>query len=412
MAWLGAAIFYLYEYFVRVTPSVMEEDLRRAFGVSASTLGLASGLYYMVYGPLQIVVGPLYDRFGPRRLFTIAAVLLFFGCFLAALPQFGIAAFAVGRLIMGVGSAFAFIGTMYVASVWFPPSKWAYLSGLTTALGMLGAILGQGPVAAIIHRVGWKKTWLLEGILGIGIAFLILRAIPRSPSWELRRRRAHFDTGRHFFGQFLACLFAVARNPQTWLSGTVACALFMPLIVFADFWGIRYIELLTGVATAKASAINGMLYLGWLLGSPLFGGLSDRLRQRRIFLIGSCSCCLLATLTLLSFSHLSTWTTAALLFVLGVVSSPQVICFTVSMESNPHYASGAAIALVNTIVMLVGGIMQSAFGLILDFQFRFNLPDEGGYSIGNFRGALIILPIALFVGGLLSLLIEEPRKSC
>ena len=61
------AIFYSYEYLLRITPSVMEGALRHHFSLSATGFGLLSASYYYAYVPMQLPVGLLMDRYGPRR---------------------------------------------------------------------------------------------------------------------------------------------------------------------------------------------------------------------------------------------------------------------------------------------------------------------------------------------------------
>ncbi|MDR2664522.1 MAG: MFS transporter [Puniceicoccales bacterium] len=323
------------------------------------------------------------------------------GCFFAALPGGGVGTFALGRMLMGAGSAFAFIGAMYVASAWFPRRRWAFLSGLTTALGMGGAILGQAPVALLLRHCGWRGSWLMAGAIGIAVAILLHCGLPPEPEGTAVDGRGESQRVlRHFFSS----LSSVLRNSQTWLAGLVACSLFLPLIVFADFWGVHYIELLTGATTAQAATANGMLYLGWLVGSPLVGSLSDWVGRRKPFLVGSCLMGMLLLLAILGPSHLSLSTLGLLLFLLGILSSPQVICFTVSSEHNGREARGTAIAAVNTAVMFIGGIMQPVVGLLLDHCAGDGSSD---FTLNQFRSAFLILPIAMAVGLLLSLALRE-----
>ncbi|MDR0727659.1 MAG: MFS transporter [Puniceicoccales bacterium] len=410
-AWICTAIFYLYEYFVRVIPSVMETDLQVAFNANATTIGFACGLYYIVYGPLQLIVGSFYDRFGARKLLIGSIVLILLGCFLAACPFPNIYLFAMGRIFMGVGSAFAFIGTIYVATVWFPSSKLAFLSGLTTTLGMLGALLAQAPIARTVQLINWRNTWILAGLLGFGCLFLILRRLPPTPEWEMRRHDTYFDSNKHAISQFISGFLLVARNPQTWIIGCIACVLFMPLVVFADFWGIQYIELVTGATKSQAALANGMLYMGWLLGSPVLGALSDYSSHRRVFLSYSCVFSTLLLLMLLLPHHLSLWAVGGILFVLGIASSPQVSCFIANVELNPPFLKATSVAMVNTCIMLLGGLMQPFCGILIDFRSKAVPLISGGYAAEHYRFALMMLPIATFIGLVLSFFMKEPDKN-
>lgn len=401
IAWISATLFYFYEYFVRVAPSVMEEELMAAFSVNAGLLSLACGGYYLVYGPMQLVVGPLFDRYGARRLFLLSSLLVLIGCFLAALQTPTILPFALGRILMGLGSSFAFIGTMYIATVWFPDHKLGLLSGLTTAAGMFGAIIGQAPLTKIVEVLHWRISWFFAGVIGIACFLMVFAFVPHRPSWEKRRQEAHFSSSHEVLRQFFASLHIVLRNPQTWLVGIVACSLFLPLVVFADFWGVSYIAMVTGASRAQAAMVNAMLYLGWFIGGPLMGALSDAFHCRRPFYIFACGSCVVLLLVLL-FCPMNLWEFGALLLVLGFFSSPEVFTFISAVELNPIFVKGTSIAVVNMIVMLLGGMMQPIVGVLLDLQ-----STRADYTLENFRIALLILPIFMAVGWGLSFFVRE-----
>jgi len=75
------AVFYCYEYLLRIEPSVMVLPLEHYFHISAKGLGILSGLYYMAYTPMQLVVGVVTDMFGPRRVLTVAVLICAAGSF-------------------------------------------------------------------------------------------------------------------------------------------------------------------------------------------------------------------------------------------------------------------------------------------------------------------------------------------
>jgi MFS family permease len=211
-------------------------------------------------------------------------------------------------------------------------------------------------------------------------------------------------------GRLFSHASGVLKNPQTWLAGCIGCALFMPLTVFADYWGIHYVELLSGTTTARAAAANGMLYVGWLLGSPLAGRLSDHLCRRKPFLVCGCASSSILLLAIISMRHIPLWAVGSLLFLLGLLSSPEVICFTMSGEHNSSGSQGTAIAAVNTVVMLLGGIMQPAVGYILDHCAGRRGESVAIYSIEHFQRAFLVLPVAMAIGLALSLIIRESGK--
>jgi MFS family permease len=338
----------------------MESDLEFAFGASAAQIATAVGMYLMIYSPMQLVVGPLFDVFGTRKLLVPASFILTFSCLLPLVPSNHLGYFGLGRLLMGFSSAFGFVGVMYLCTVWFPAKRLAMLSGLTTALGMLGAITAQTCLSSLNAQLGWHATWYLSAAFGIFVTCLLMFCIPKHPDWLPKPR------GKHIWISCKSNLRQVFKNKQTWLIGFLSSVLFMPLAVFADFWGISYFVNVSHFTNSQAVKLTALLYLGWTLGSPFVGWISDRFKTRKIplFVSGILSSFVFTWVICMPAASFST--IACLLFVLGLCSSGQVVGFIACVELNTKQASGSSIAVVNMVIMWLCGFVQTFTGYLID----------------------------------------------
>src|SRR5690606_20279354 len=106
---LFVGLFYCYEYYLRVAPAVMSTELKDAYRISDAGLGWLSGLFYWVYTPMQLPVGVMMDRFGPRKVLTAACLLCVVGTYYFAFSAL-LSGALFGRFLIGFGSAFAFVG--------------------------------------------------------------------------------------------------------------------------------------------------------------------------------------------------------------------------------------------------------------------------------------------------------------
>ncbi len=389
LVWIAAVIFYLYEYLVRVAPSVMEQELEQVFQATPAALAGALGAYYFIYAPVQLLAGVLLDKFGGRRVLIPASLMVVLGCLCIILPSVKLSTLATGRFFMGFGSGFGFIGVMYLAAVWFHPEKLALISGLTTSLGILGALIGQMPLANLTDIVGWQATWIYIALAGVIVSLILVMFVPKTPVWEQKKLESHNEdfSAKHL----ITGLITVCKNKQTWIIGFVACSLYTPFVVFGDLWGVQYVRLIANVSKSDAACVVGMMYIGWLVGSPLAGYIADKMCCRRKLLIFGClmSSIILGVIFLLPVT--SPFILALLLFICGIISSPEVVCFVCSLHANPAFAKGSAIAMVNMIVMLVGGIFQPIVGWLINMH-------NGVYDINSFRAAMLLLPILTLVG--------------
>ena len=173
--WLVGSAFYLYQYFIRVIPSVIEHDLEVNFLATAAQVATAVGMYLLVYAPMQLVVGVLFDTQGIRKLFLHAATLLTLSCLLPLIPADTLFYFGLGRAFMGFASSFSFVGVMYLCTQWFPREKLAMLSGLTSGLGVLGAILAQSWLPKLKAEYGYNNIWIISIVAGIIVVAFIFK---------------------------------------------------------------------------------------------------------------------------------------------------------------------------------------------------------------------------------------------
>ena len=152
------ALFYCYEFVLRIIPGALQTELSAAFGhISATTFGQISALYYFAYSPMQMPVGMLMDRFGPRRLLTFACMCCTLGSWMFTLTS-SMFLVASGRFLVGFGSSFAFVGVLSLALHWLPRRYFSLVAGLITTLGMLGLVYGEVKIAEWSERIGWEQV--------------------------------------------------------------------------------------------------------------------------------------------------------------------------------------------------------------------------------------------------------------
>lgn len=402
MIWGAAALYYLYEFFVRVAPSVMEPQLQKSFHLSPAMLGGALGAYFYIYAPVQLIVGWSLDRFGAKRVLVPAILCCATGCFLEA---FGTTTWMLvaARLMQGFGSAFAFVGAMYLATKWFPANKLALLAGLTTALGMMGAIGVNAGLVEVVQTAGWRSTLIGSGVAGLFMAALAFAVIPHERPRHDEGLEEAVEEEVHSLWNSLRL---VGGNPQTWLAAVIATSLYMPLTLLGALWGVQYIANVANETTVQASGAISMIYVGWLIFGPLTGWLSDRLGKRKVLLFASSVMTLLASILMLLFTSVPLWAVYGLMLLIGIASSPQTMAFVVAVEHNKRSVSGTAIAVVNMLVMLLGGLAMPLFGYILEWA---TPGHHEPFTPSAYRTAMILMPLSMIISLLACFFLTEGR---
>jgi MFS family permease len=378
--WATGALFFFYAWILRVAPSVMIDELMRDFAVGAAAIGNLSAFYFYGYAGMQIPVGLLIDRFGPRRLMTLAAAGCAAGCVLFALAP-SLAGLSLGRFAIGATAAFSLVGAMAVAGQWFPPARFALLSGFAMMLGMAGGVFGQAPLRLLVDAVDWRPASL---VLGLGGALLALAAFA-----TVRDRARGAGDGR----QLLAGLAQVMRNRQTWLIAIAGLGTAGPLLGFAGLWGVPYLTTTQGLDRAAAAGVTSMMFIGWGAGAPMMGWLSDRIGRRKLPFVAGLVLCTGAMAALAWLPGLPLWAVTALCFLCGAGGSGQILGFAAVRELNPPALAATAIGVVNCLMTAAGALYQPLLGFLLDLAWTGEM--AGGarvYSVaayGTAFGALV-----------------------
>ena len=397
------AVFYCYEYFLRIMPSQMVTELMGAYHLNGGEIGSLSAFYYHAYVPMQVIVGLLMDRFGPRRLLTLACFLCAVGSYLFA-GNFGFGMAQLGRFVIGFGSAFGFVGALKLATIWSPPSRFALMSGLITCLGMVGAMAGDVLLREMIDAIGWQTTIYASAVAGLCLTGL-LWAFVRDASPDRPDHADHVVS----LGTVLRGLGYALKDPQIWFNGTVGFLLYLSLSGFAELWAIPYLEQAHGLSRTHATYANAMVFLGWAVGGPAWGWFSDRIGRRRMpMIIGSAGALVLACL-LIYAPHLPEPILYMTLCLFGAFSSAQILVFAVCTEVSKMKVPGTAIALTNMIVMIGGNIFQPFIGAALDFGWTGDLMNQARiYPLHAFQRALSVIPAGLLICLLIcTLLVRE-----
>ena len=397
-----AASFYLYEFILQVAPSVMAEPMMQTFKVSAEGFGVISAFYFYAYAPMQLPAGLLFDRYGPRKLMTSALILCALGSFFFASTDIIFTA-AIGRFLIGIGSAFSFIGVLVLVSRWFPPQYFAILAGIAQLMSSVGAIFGEVPLAALIGQVGWRHASFILAITGFLLALLFwffIRDYPHQTTQSLPKRNFRDEWFR---------LMEVCSRSYTWLIGAYAFSIWTPIAVFAALWGVPYLQEKYQVGVVIASGLCSMIWLGIGVGSPLLGWISDRFCSRRLSLITSSVFGLSSTIILLYVPNVPIGWMYLVLFMLGFGAGGQTVSFAVVNDNNPDHLVGTASGFNNLSVLLGGAIFQPLVGVFLQKSYDWQIVDSVHvYSVSSYQNALFVMPCCYFASLILALwLIKE-----
>jgi len=392
VAWVVAATFYFYQYALRSAPSVMIPQLTEAFGLSALGITSLVGLFYYGYSLFSLVAGAALDRLGPRRILPVAATVIGAGAILFGSGSSETA--GLGRVLQGVGAAFAAVGAMYIASNNFPASQAATLMGATQMFGMAGGSAGQFAVGPLISRgLGWNQFWIGMGVVGLVMAVLLLIFLPKG-----KKNERSGSWWKATIGPF----YVVFKNPQSILCGLIAGLLFIPTTIFDMIWGVRYLQDAHGFDYASAVMRSAAVPFGWIIGCPLLGFISDKIGRRKPVIIGG-AIVLIVCLAWILFGRTGVFPPYMIGLMAGLASGAAMLPYTVIKEANPAQVGGTATGVINFLNFTFSALLGPVFGWILQHL-------SGGaeqMELQHYQMAFAPLLLGVIVAVILTFLLKE-----
>ncbi len=410
IVWGIGTLYFLFDYTNQVVPGAMQPELQGAFGTSSFQFGLIAASYFYVYAIMQIPVGILTDRFGPKRPLAIAAIVASLGCILFSQADSFLTA-TLARSMIGLGACFSFISVLMLVSNWFPSNRFSLLVGLTNMAGMIGAIGADNILSwsAMPEHVGWKDTIAGLGIAGVGIGLGIMFIVKDHPSGNRRPPEVE-----HPVGILLALthLKSIVRSPQMWVCGIYAATIATTFMTFGAAWGSVFIQHAFGLSPQGAASTASLVFVGAIFGSFFFGWFSGFIKKRKLPMVVGGAGVVISYLLLLYGIGESVVLARICLFSMGFFASGNVVAYALGNDLSPKGGEGVSLGFVNTLLIGGGAGFGPIIGLLLDLRSGFgSLPGSSvsEYSLSGLRFAFLPLTICLCVSFVASLLIKETR---
>lgn len=387
--WLLSSAFMFYKYALEVSPSIMTSTLMETFNINGTALGNLAASYFYAYLLLQIPAGVLVDRFGPRKITTLAIACCALGGFVFGKADTLFLA-CLGRFITGAGAAFAAVNCLKLTSTWFPPRQFAFMTGLMMTLAMLGAVGGQAPLSALIELSTWREVMVLIAFIGFGLAALFWVVVrDNSPQKRAEKRAQERPSIRKNLKRIL-------KNPQSWWLSLYSGFAFAPVMVFGGLWGVSYTKDAYALSQNLAAQAVSLIFIGFAVGAPIFGWFSDYIGSRKKVMLWGTLAALITISTVIYAPTLSQSLLTILLFLFGFSISSFLLCFTMIQELHTPIIAATAIGFMNGFDALFGALSDPLAGKILDTYWTGQLVNGARiFSVHAYKMAFITIPIFL-----------------
>ncbi|MCF6765349.1 MFS transporter [Thiotrichales bacterium 19S3-7] len=390
--WLICALFFMYEFLLRTLLGTFEHPIMYDLELNFVTFAiLSSTAYQLIYGLMQIPVGLITDRFGLKRTLFIAVII----CSIAVIGFGSTHTFdtaVIFRVLMGFGSAFGFICLLVAVYDWMPRKNIALFIGISQFIGTMGPMLSAGPMNAIANEshISWRFIFYMLGIIGIAIAALVILIVKNN-----QKQIANFQILKRP-RPLTRDLYGLMRQPQVWLIAVFSACVYFSIEYLSENSGKAYL-MLHHYSSNSASYMLTVSWLGYAIGCPLLGLISDLTSKRKQMMVLSAICCIIAICIIIYFP-INLTTLYSAFFLLGIGASGQSIGFAIMAEQCNHNYLAAGLGLNNAMIMLVTSINAPVIGWLLA-----SVSDNPQQiSISDYQQAFIIMPILMVVALVIS----------
>jgi MFS family permease len=354
LVFLPFVLGYYLSYLYRTIVALISADLTAELGISAAGLGLLTSAYFFTFALVQLPLGFLLDRYGPRR---IQAALLLVAALGAALFGVGqsLPVLLLGRALIGVGVAAALMAGLKAIVLWFPKERVALINGWFVMLGALGAVTATAPAELLLQWTGWRGLFALLAVATAASAALIYVIVPEPAAPSTAHAAKPLN------------LKAIYADPRFWRVAPLSATCIGTAWAMQGLWAAPWLADVENLD--QPQIIEHLFVMGAALcgGALLFGLGADRL-QRCGLRPQTLLACVAIVFVTAQIVLIAGWRIPSLLVwaVIAGVGGATVLSYASLSDYFPREIAGQANAAMNILHIGTACITQYAIGFVIE----------------------------------------------
>ena len=329
-------------------------DIASEFKKGYDTVALALSAYLLFTALIQIIAGPIADRFGRKPTLMISLVIFISASTGAAVAE-NYTAFLIFRILQGAIATGLALSRAIVSDI-LPPQKAASMLGYIGMAMSLAPIIGPSIGGLLSEISGWRSNFWLYSSLGIGLLLLILILLPETGG-------RNTSTAKEFFNSYLKLIL---------IGNFWVYTLVISLGIGAFFCFITGIPIIASkqfhLEQGEIGLCIGSITCGFLFGSFLSGQFASRYSHDIMILSGRivASLGLMLSMFLFLIGYISLKNLLGGVILVGVgngLTSPSANLAIMSLRKD---LAASASGLAGACVVLTGALVTALTGAVLD----------------------------------------------
>jgi sugar phosphate permease len=400
-----ATAAYLSSVLQRGSLGVAAVEAGDRFHISASLLSTLAVAQLVVYAALQIPVGVLIDRVGPRALLAGGALLMAAGQTTLAFST-SLEVALVGRVLVGAGDAMTFVSGLRLINTWFSGPRVPVLSQWFANVGQLGQVLSAVPLSLVLHTAGWTPAFLGSASVAVVALVAVAVAVRDRPAGEAPPARIPWGESMRELGRSL-------RRPGTRLGFWSHFVTQSSGVVFSLLWGFPFLVDGLGYSPALASGLLIAVVASGMVVGPVIGILTGRFPFRRSNLVlGIVAMMGTAWAVVLLWPGVPPLGAVLLVIVaIGIGGPGSQVGLDFARTFNPPRSLGAASGVVNVGGFTASFTMMLLIGIALDAQDAVRVAGGAPSDLYSFDSFRLAFAVQYLVVGFGAVMLVRTRRS-
>ncbi len=372
------ALGYFLSYLFRVVNSIIAGDLGQDLNINAAELGLLTSTYLITFAAIQLPLGVMLDRYGPRKIESLLLLFAAAGALIFALAD-SFNALLFGRALIGIGVSACLMAAFKAFVIWFPIERLPLINGLHMTAGGLGILFASAPTEFVLHFTDWRGLFLILAVFTLLVAGIVYSVVPEKQS----------STNNVSLSEHIGGIFHVFSDRYFWRITPWAVTSQAATMAIVGLWtGPWFRDVALYDRTEIATALT-LIALSMICGFLLIGFATDKLRKHgfsslKIAIFGMS----VFTLIQITLVFEPVFLAIPLWMLFGFFSTSSILTYAVLSQRFPRELSGRANTALNFLVFVAAFFAQWGIGAVID---AFPSDQVGHYATEGYQQAFLWL---------------------
>jgi sugar phosphate permease len=290
------------------------------------------------------------------------------------------------------------MGTFKLLTEWFEPFVFATLTGLVVSIGTFGNMIAATPLVVLVEQMGWRHSFQL--IAGINLIltlmlFVVVRDRPPQPLTYSLSGETSISMKQAFSN-----LLLLLTKRDYWFISVGTFVRYGTFAAFQALWAGPFLIEVMGYSAISTGNLILLMNVGFIIGSPLWGALSDKVfKTRKGLIVFSLLIMGVISLVLATISpETDMFVLAIIFFAFGFVSSGGLLMYPHIKDLMPQKMAGAAMTGVNFFTMMGPAVFLQGLGILMQ-----RLYPDASRGPAAFDAAFLVCMVCLAGSALLYL---------